>query len=250
VRIDFQRPFTPPDDAQEVVLVRHGSVQSPTPGEQAPQGPPIGRQNDPPLNDDGRVQANAVGRRLADEPLAAVFVSPLRRTSDTAAPLLGLRPVEPAVLEDLREIELGEWEHGELARRAARGDPDFARVMREQRWELIPGAETAAGFAERVLRGLDTAADAAGPGTVSVAFTHSAVIAEACRQITGSEPFAFLTVSNASLTRLVRMDGGRWVLVSFNETAHLPKEWQPGNAARGGHVRRDIGGEVGTAARD
>lgn len=216
--------------------MRHGSVASVRAGD---QGPPIGRQNDPPLSDDGRAQAEAAAGRLAAEPIAAVFVTTLRRTVETAAPLLERRPLEPVVLEDLREVELGDWEHGELSRRARRGDPEFVRVMREQRWDLIPNAEPADAFAERVERGIAAAAGAAGPGTVAVAFTHSAVIAEACRQITGSEPFAFLTVSNGSLTRLVRMPDGRWVLVSFNETAHLPKEWQPGGAARGGHQRRD-----------
>jgi probable phosphoglycerate mutase len=235
VRVDFQRPFTPPDDAKEVVLVRHGAVGEPPAGQDAP----IGRQNDPPLDNVGRVQAQAAAARLSDEPIAAAFVTPLRRTVETAAPLLDPRPIEPVVLEDLREVELGDWEHGELARRAARGDPEFRRVMREQRWELIPGAEREAAFTERVMRGLATAADAAGVGTVAVVFTHSAVIAEACRQVTGSEPFAFLTVSNCSLTRLVRMANGSWVLLSFNETAHLPREWQPGSSARGARLRTE-----------
>jgi probable phosphoglycerate mutase len=70
---------------------------------------------------------------------------------------------------------------------------------------------------------------------VAVVYTHSGVIAEACRQATGSEPFAFLNSTNGSLTRLVRMPNGRWVLVSFNETAHLSVEWRPG-------FRQGVGG--------
>lgn len=246
MKIDFQRPFTPPDDAQEVVLVRHGSVGRTPPGE----GPPIGRQNDPPLSDDGRRQAAAAAGRLADEPIAAVFVTPLRRTAETAAPLLEQVSLEPVVLEDLREVELGDWEHGELSRRAKRGDPEFVRMMARERWDVIPNAEPAAEFGERVLRGISEAADAAGPGTVAVAFTHSAVIAEACRQVTGSTPFAFLTVSNGSLTRVVRLASGRWVLVSFNETAHLPREWRPGSAARGDHRGRDTEPARGSVVRE
>lgn len=230
VRVDFQRPFTAPDDAREVILVRHGSV-GPSP---VRQDPPIGRQNDPPLSDDGRRQAEAVGERLGDEPIAAVFATPLRRTTETAAPLLDARGMEAELLPDLREIELGDWEHGELSRRALRADPEFARVMREQRWELIPNAEPAAAFAERVQHAMDTVAKGAGPDAVAVAFTHSAVIAEACRLVTRSEPFAFLTVSNGSITRLVRMPEGRWVLVGFNDTTHLPLEWQPRRAGRVG----------------
>jgi probable phosphoglycerate mutase len=230
MNVDFQRPFAPPDGAQELYLVRHGSVHH------AVDGPPFGRQNDPSLNEHGRAQADAVAVRLADEPIAKVYVSPLRRTAQTAAPLLAARKIEAGVLDDLREVELGDWEHGELARRAGNGDPELTRVMRAQRWDLIPNAEPAAAFAARVARGIGLAADAAAPGRIAVAFTHSGVIAEACRQVTGSEGFAFLLGnSNGSVTRLVRMPDGRWVLVAFNETAHLPRAWQPGGV--GGAVR-------------
>jgi probable phosphoglycerate mutase len=224
VQVDFQRPFSAPDGAQELVLVRHGSVVSPTP---VVEGAPLGRQNDPPLDERGRRQAEAVAARLEEEPIAAVFVTPLKRTVETAEPLLARNGFEARVMDDLREVELGDWEHGELSRRAAVGDPEFRRVMREQRWEVIPNAEPAVAFAERVRRGMEDAASASGSDSVAIVYTHSAVIAEACRLITGSDPFAFLTVSNCSLTRLVRMPTGRWVLVAFNETAHLPLEWQP-----------------------
>ena len=64
-------------------------------------------------------------------------------------------------------------------------------------------------------------AGAAGPGAAVVVVTHGAFIAEACRQATGSRPFAFLNVDNASITRLVVLPGGRQVLLGFNDTAHL-----------------------------
>jgi hypothetical protein len=34
-------------------------------------------------------------------------------------------------------------------------------------------------------------------------------------------PFAFITVDNASITRLVVLADGGWVLRSFNDSAHL-----------------------------
>ena len=224
MRVDYQRPFAAPPGSREVVLVRHGSCTQPPAGE---EDWPLGVQNDPPLDDRGRAQAVAVCRRLEDEPIAAVFVSTLRRTSETAAPLLAVSGHRPEVIADLREVMLGDWEHGELLRRALAGDPEYEEIMRAQRWDAIPGAEPADEFGARVWGGLETAAAGAGPDTVAVAFTHSAVIAELLRRITGSEPFAFLSVSNGSLTRVVRMPEGRWVLVSFNETAHLPLESQP-----------------------
>jgi probable phosphoglycerate mutase len=215
VKIDFQRALTAPEGAQEVLLVRHGACDPP-----AVDGL-VGGRSDPSLNARGRGEAVAVTKRLDGMPIAAVFATPLRRTSETAAGAAAEHGLEPLVLDDLVEVYLGEWEGHGIHERGARGDAELARVLREQRWELIPGAEPAAVFGERVRRGIERVADAAGEGTVAVAFTHSAVIAEFCRQVTGSEPFAFLHNSNGSLTRLLRMPDRRWVLVSFNESEHL-----------------------------
>jgi 2,3-bisphosphoglycerate-dependent phosphoglycerate mutase len=215
VKIDFQRALTAPPGAQEVLLVRHGACDPP-----AADGL-IGGRSDPGLNERGRAEAAAVTEELAAVPVSAVFATPLRRTSETAAATAAGHGLAATVLDDLVEVYLGEWEGHGIHERGARGDEELTRVLREQRWELIPGAEPAAEFALRVRRGAERVADAAAEGGVAVAFTHSAVIAELCRQVTGSEPFAFLHNANGSLTRLFRMPEGRWILVSFNETAHL-----------------------------
>jgi len=215
VKIDFQRALTPPEGAREVLLVRHGACDPP-----APDGLVNGR-SDPGLNERGRGEAAAVTQRLAKAPVGAVFATPLRRTTETAAATASGHGLRTTVLDDLVEVYLGEWEGHGIHERGARGDAELARVLREQRWELIPGAEPAAEFALRVRRGVEAVAEAAPDGGVAVAFTHSAVIAEFCRQVTGSEPFAFLHNANGSLTRLFRMPEGRWILVSFNETEHL-----------------------------
>jgi probable phosphoglycerate mutase len=217
VKVDFQRALTAPEGAQEVLLVRHGACDPPP-----PDGLIEGR-SDPSLNERGRAEAAAAGERLAGEPVAAVFTTPLRRTGETAAPIAERHAVAPVVLPELVEVYLGEWEGHGIHDRGARGDSELARVLSEQRWDLIPGAEPGDVFSERVRDGIERVADAAPDGAVAVAVTHSAVIAEFCRQITGSEPFAFLHNTNGSLTRLFRMPDRRWVLISFNETAHLQK---------------------------
>jgi 2,3-bisphosphoglycerate-dependent phosphoglycerate mutase len=215
VKVDFQRPFAAPDGAQDVLLVRHGAVDAPLPGGL------VGGRSDPPLNERGREQAAAIADRLAGERLAALFVTPLRRTAETAVPILEHHELEPAVLPELGEVFLGDWEGHGIHDRGSRGDPEFVQVMQQQRWDLIPGAEPAEAFATRVREGVEAVADAAVPGAVAVSVTHAAVIAEICRQVAGAERFAFLTNANGSLTRLVRMPDRRWVLVSFNETQHL-----------------------------
>jgi probable phosphoglycerate mutase len=215
VKVDFQRALTAPPGAREVVLVRHGSCDPP-----APDGL-IGGRSDPGLNARGLEEAAAAGVRLAREPVAAVFVSQLRRTAETAAPILARHPLEPVVDEDLGEVYLGEWEGHGIADRGNRGDPELARVFAEQDWGLIPGVEDMEGFGVRVRRGVEAAADAGSDGKVVVVVTHSAVIAEFLRQITGAAAFAFLHNTNGSISRAIRMPDGAWILAAYNDTEHV-----------------------------
>jgi probable phosphoglycerate mutase len=76
-------------------------------------------------------------------------------------------------------------------------------------------------FSDRVRRGMDTLVDAAGPDRRTLAIVHGGVISEACSQVTGASPFAFLYAENGSLTRVMRLPGGKWALLAFNDTAHL-----------------------------
>jgi 2,3-bisphosphoglycerate-dependent phosphoglycerate mutase len=213
-----QRPFTPPPDATEIVLVRHGASAVAIPDEPFPL---IGGHSDPPLSPEGREQAIAVGARLAAQELAGVFVTPLQRTRQTAAPLCEAKGIEPVVLEDLREVHLGELEGGEFRVRAAQGDPLIRRVFEEQRWEVIPGAERMHALAHRTREGVAAIVEAVGPGAVAAAVLHAGIIGELCRQATGSRPLAFVHVDNASVSRLVVFRSGRWLLRTFNDTTHL-----------------------------
>jgi len=213
-----QRPFALPDGATHVVLVRHGASAPAVPGESFPM---VDGHGDPALTEIGELQARAAAEALADEEPAGLFVTPLRRTQQTAAPLAERTGLEPVVLPDLREVHLGDWEGGEFRIRAAHGDPLIMEVMKAQNWELIPGAESMAGFAERVAAGLRAVVDATGPDATAVVFTHGGVIAEMCRQATDSRPLAFLGSDNASFTRLFALAEDRRLVRSFNETAHL-----------------------------
>ena len=51
-------------------------------------------------------------------------------------------------------------------------------------------------------------------------FTHGGVIAQVISDATGSRPFAFLGADNGSISHVV-VDGARWIVRRFNDTAHL-----------------------------
>jgi probable phosphoglycerate mutase len=216
---DYQGAFVLPPGATEVILARHGSS--------APFDPSVpfdltGGQSDPPLAPRGHVQSAALASRLAREPIVALFVTTLRRTAETAAPLAAQLGLAPIVVPDLREVHLGDWESdGGFTLRRADRDPMRERVLEEEEWGLIPGGEDMRSLGIRVHLGLEKVASEIGPDRVGVAIVHGGVIAEACHQITQSRPFAFFAIENCSITRLIRARSGRWTLQTFNDTAHL-----------------------------
>jgi probable phosphoglycerate mutase len=214
-----QRGFIAPPDSTTVTLLRHGASQEAEPGKPFAL---VGGRADPPLADAGVAQAALAAERLARERIDALFVTPLQRTAQTAAPLVERVPaLEPVVVDDLAEVMLGEWEAGEFRIRAHRGDPLVVRMLREERWDVIPGAETMDAFAARVARGLAEVVRRTGPGRHAVAVVHGGVIGEICRAATGSRAFAFVHADNCSLTRLVVFAGGQSMVRAFNDVAHL-----------------------------
>lgn len=215
-----QRRFALPPDATEIVFVRHGASAPVFPG-QSHELTPDG-WGDPELAPEGVLQAAAASERLRHEPLSALFVTSLRRTVETAAPTVAWSGLTPTVVPELTEVHLGDWEGGEYRVRIREGDPIALQALREERWDIIPGAEPAERFSARVRAGVLKVAAAIGPGRTGAAFVHGAVIGEICRQATQSRPFAFVHADNGSLTRLVLFADGYWLLRGFNETTHLP----------------------------
>ena len=67
-------------------------------------------------------------------------------------PCVARTGMTPVVDADLREVFLGEWEGGLLRQKAMDHDPVFQRVMTEQRWDIIPGAESRHVFGGRLRR--------------------------------------------------------------------------------------------------
>lgn len=214
-----QHRFTPPSGACHVLLVRHGESQ---PARFDHPAPLVNGQADPPLDPRGQAEAACVAERLAVEPLAAIYVSTLRRTAETAAPLAERVGLTPQVIAELREVHLGDWEGAEWRRRVRDQDPTAMRVFSEQRWELIPGAESNEAVAERLRAGLGRIA-AAHPDQRVAVVSHAGAIGVMVALATGADPFAFIGADNGSITHLV-VAGDTWILRRFNDTAHLPTD--------------------------
>lgn len=219
-----QSPYELPPGSTEVVLVRHGASEAAVVGSKFPL---VDGHSNPALSEVGRAQAEMVAPALAGESVAGLFVSTLRRTQETAAPLAEALTTEPVVVPELREVFLGDFEGGEYRIRAGRGDPIIKQVFAEERWDAIPGGESWEDFGARTRAGVERIVATVGANTTAVAVVHGAVIGELCRQATSARPFAFVHSDNCSISRLVVFADGRWLLRSFNDISHLSVKTGP-----------------------
>jgi broad specificity phosphatase PhoE len=91
------------DDMTKVLLIRHGATVLTLEDRFA-------GSTDVQLSDDGRMQADRLGRRLASQKIAAVYCSDMHRAIDTAMAVAKQHGLTPIVRPGLREIDHGQWE--------------------------------------------------------------------------------------------------------------------------------------------
>ena len=211
-----QHRWQRPAGAAEILLVRHGASQAFVPGEPFPM---LGDQGDPALAPNGHVQAVAAARRLASEPIDALYVTSLQRTQQTFEPLAERLGLTPTIEPDLREVALGEWDGGLIRQYAAENHPLYQRLHTERRWDVIPGAESNEQLTGRCMAALERIADAH-PDQLVAACVHGGVIGAVLAHIVGASPFSFGGSENCSISQIVRCDGD-WVLRRFNDCSHL-----------------------------
>ena len=61
------------------------------------------------LSPRGHQQSQALARYLHNRPIDAIYASPMKRVSQTLAPLLSNGAPKPVVVDDLREVDFGDW---------------------------------------------------------------------------------------------------------------------------------------------
>ncbi len=211
-----QTVYTPPEGAADLLLIRHGRTEAARPGESFPM---LDGHGDPALHPEGEEQAVLVGERLKNDPISAIYVTTLRRTHQTAAPLAAHLGLTPKVEADLREVRLGDWDGGEYRIKAAEGAPEFKRAIERQEWGEIPNAETTAELHARVRAGLLRIA-AAHPDERVAVVVHGGVVGAAMALASGAQAFHFNGADNGSISRLVIRGETMWVK-GFNDCAHL-----------------------------
>jgi probable phosphoglycerate mutase len=170
-----------------------------------------------PLSARGRAQADAVAERFAELDIAAVYSSPVRRARETADAIAAVAGL--AVREEARvtEITIGPTDDAMALRDRLAWLAMIA--MRDGSWKGIPGTEPSAGVRARMLGALDDIATRH-PGERVAVVSHAGAINAALGAIASSDHDFLFPLANASVS-VLRIGGGRRLLMSANETAHL-----------------------------
>ena len=119
-----QHSYQPPEGATEVILVRHGESRA---ASKENPFPLVDGHGDPELHPNGEQQAIAVGERLKDEKIDAIYVTSLQRTVQTAAPLAAHLGMSMRVEADLREVCLGRMGRRRTAHESSSRRPDISK---------------------------------------------------------------------------------------------------------------------------
>ncbi|MHB8457647.1 MAG: histidine phosphatase family protein, partial [Acidimicrobiales bacterium] len=99
------------------------------------------------------------------------------------------------------------------------GHPLALELMRRERWDVIPGAESNEEFQARLKTGIERIArDHLGRQVVAV--SHGGAIGMILSMASGSRPFAFVGGDNGSISRIV-VARDHWMVRGFNDVSHL-----------------------------
>ena len=163
-------------------------------------------------------QAEALALAIERRRVAHVYASPLERARRTAEIAVAGSGVPVTLVDDLRELSLGDWEGCTVEEiRTQPGDP-YTQWIRDPVLCLPPGGEPLAEVQARVLRSIDRIAAAHGNGDDVLVVAHGGVISALLAHWLGLPLSSIwrLAVANCSITEIAVPR-----VVSMNETGHL-----------------------------
>lgn len=172
------------------------------------------------LNDEGKAQAEALGKRLADAPIAQIYASPLERTMETAQAIQQHHPKLPIHQnEAVGEVRYGDWEGASIA--ALRTRKMWELVQEYPSRAYFPNGETMRGVQVRAVNEIERLA-ALHPREMVIVVSHADLIKMVVAHYLGMhlDNFQRIMIAPASISTLL-LGHGRPYLATMNDTAHL-----------------------------
>jgi broad specificity phosphatase PhoE len=177
-----------------ILMARHG--ETPYNAERRFQG-----QGDVPLNARGIEQARELAQLAKQEPLAALYASPIlraRQTAEIVAEAIGLEPIFDA---RFAETDVGEWQDRLFDDVACEHPEQWEAWQRGGSWRF-PGGESLEEQQARVVDGLVDITQRGELPALVVCHRGSIRVALCHTRKEGLEAFQHITIPNGALIRL------------------------------------------------
>lgn len=171
------------------------------------------------LSEEGRAQAERLGERLGEVPVAAVYTSPLERCMETARAIAAGRGMKPRVDRRLLEVDYGDWTGRSFP--ALRRTKMWARVRSAPSGVRFPSGESLVEVQRRAVAALDGLALRHPRATLAVV-SHGDVVRLALAHYAGVhiDLFQRIAVEPASVSAIA-LDGDGPRILRMNDTGAL-----------------------------
>ena len=211
---------SPAPDTCWLYLVRHGA----TANNRARPPRLQGRRTDPELSDEGQRQARATGRLLDQAHIDAVYSSPLLRARQTAQAVAGPHGLSVDVVEDLVEVDVGQWD-GRSWEEIEQTDPEAYRLfMADASVHPYLGGENMSVIQDRVVPAFERLM-AESRGRVIVAVGHNVVNRVYLSHLLHVPLARYRRVPQDNCgVNLLHFRNGRVKAVTINAVGHLEDE--------------------------
>jgi probable phosphoglycerate mutase len=209
--VTFAQKWSP---MTQILLVRHAVNDFVKTGKLAGWTPEVH------LNEEGKAQAEALGKRLADAPIKHLYASPLERTMETAQAIqqhhAGLEIVQNA---EIGEVRYGDWTGMEI--RALAGRKMWHVVQEYPSRASFPNGEAMRDVQVRSVNEIERIAKVH-PRDLVVVVSHADVIKMVLAHFLGMhlDNFQRLSLSPASISTLI-LGYGRPYVGTMNDVAHI-----------------------------
>ena len=176
------------------------------------------------LNDHGRKQAEAVGKRLADKQVKidALYSSPLERTMETAELIAKHINLPIQACKGIGEVEYGDWTGKEIKELAKK--PEWQVVQFYPSNTVFPKGESLYHMQSRAVQQINTLVAQHAEQTILLV-SHADLIKSVLAHYLGIhlDLFQRIVVSPASISTIV-FTPLRPMIQNVNDTSHLPPD--------------------------
>jgi probable phosphoglycerate mutase len=172
------------------------------------------------LNEDGKAQAEALGKRLAQAPIQYMYSSPLERTMETAQAIQAHHP-QLEIIENraIGEVDYGDWEGMKIS--DLRGRKMWEVVQEYPSRAYFPNGEAMRDVQVRAVNELERLVKKH-PSEMIVIVSHADLIKMVLAHYLGMhlDNFQRIVVSPASISTLA-LSHSRPFVASMNDIAHV-----------------------------